>query len=95
MAKSLSPRARASSAAQTVYAIHPLLEAHDRCNDLRDITDAYNALENLISPECDKPHESVQATRCELRALLALMNAETGRRIETAIRAVEIAREND
>lgn len=70
-----------------------LLEAIDRCHDLRDIADAYAALENFISPEVEVPDAAVQANRRELRALLCLLNAEAGRRIEVAIEAVEVARE--
>ena len=69
-----------------------LRDALDRCNELRDITDAYSALENFIAPEFDKDSAEVQASRCELRALIALLNAGAGRRIETAIQAVESAR---
>lgn len=69
-----------------------LRDALDRCNELRDITQAYSALENFIAPEFDKDSAEVQASRCELRALIALLNAGAGRRIETAIQAVESAR---
>lgn len=95
MAKSISKKAPTSHVFSTASVARPLLEAHNRCNDLRGIKDAYSALENFIAPEFGKRQAEVQANRCELHALLALMNAETGRRIETAIRAVELAREVD
>jgi hypothetical protein len=70
-----------------------LMEALDRCNELRDIARAYVALENFVAPEFDRSNADVQISRDQLRALLALLNGEAARRIDTAIEAVEAVRE--
>jgi hypothetical protein len=107
MAESVSLDASASCAcARDTSSIHStaflprslnslLLDAQDRCDDLRVIQHAYNALEKLISPEFNKPRAEVQPNRSELAALLALLNAETERRIETAIQTVAVARQGE
>jgi hypothetical protein len=80
-----------SSDARTRSAIRPFIDALNCCNELREIQRAYSALVNFIAPEFDQPHAEVQASRSEMCALMAMLNAEAGRRIETAIQTLEAA----
>jgi len=97
ISESLDPAAIAATAESLTARLHSAaslaLQIGDEASNLHEVERAYTGLERLIAPVQLSEHEEIHATRCELGALVHLVNAELRRRIEDVHAAIQSLRD--